>query len=224
MILVKITCEIKYLERLKILAGYEAIYEDMLKKKPKGAEQWALPGIRIENKEKKQAMLFDSVRSVIDIEQAPNIGFCRDSVIQFFKSVDERLGIPKVARYGLRSTQLQEYKGRFEDLLDKCKKNIFGNSSIVETVDDLGTVFDYYPSEGRKLSITIGPMKIEQLKSQFLSFEPESLPPVFLYVAVDVGDTVTREFSLKYLREFFDMAIKEGESFSTQIIKQVGVA
>jgi len=194
---------------------------DVLKTKPEHPERWAMPGLRVQNKEKKQAMLFDPVHSVIDIEHIPNIGFCKDSVMQFFKSIDKRLGIPRVARYGLRSTWLQEYEGNFQSLLEKCKHHIFGNSSLVEKVSDLGAVFDYYPEEGQKVEITTGPMMIEQLKSQFLSFETESLPLVFLYVDIDVGDIATKEFSAQNLNSFFDKAIKEGERLSKEVMEQV---
>jgi len=222
--LVKITCEIRYLERMKLLTGYEAIHKDMLKKEPEKVESWLTPGLRIEDKEKKRTMLVDPVRSVIDIEQPPNVGFCRDSVTQFFRSIDERLGIPQIARYGLRSTWIQEYKGSFQDLIDKCKQNIFGGSSFVERVNDVGAVFDYYLEGGQKLTMTVGPMEIEQLKSQFLNFEPGSLPSPFLYVDVDLGDTATKQFSVQRLRNFFDKAVKEGERLVNESINQIGVS
>lgn len=222
--LVKITCEIRYLERIRLLAGYEAIRRDMLKKEPEKAESWLTPGLRIEDKERKRAMLVDPLRSVIDIEQPPNVGFCRDSALQFFKSVEERLGIPQVSRYGLRSTWIQAYKGSFRDLVDKCKQRVFGGSGLVEKVDDVGAVFDYYSDGGQKLAMTVGPMEIEQLKSQFLSFEPEGLPSPFLYVDVDVGDTATKEFSVQRLRNFFDKAVKEGERLANEAITHIGVS
>jgi hypothetical protein len=221
--LVKITCEIRYLERIKLLDGYEAIRQDMLKKKPEKAEPWFTPGIRIEDKERKSVMVVDSMRSAIDIEQPPNVGFCRDFIIRFFSSVDERLGIPQVGRYGLRSTWIQDYNGSFQELRDKCKQRIFGNSTLIEKADDLGVVFDYHIDSGQKVSITMGPMELEQLKRQFLAFEPESFPSLFLYVDVDVGNTTTKQFSKQYLRNFFDKAVKEGEKLSSEVSIQVGV-
>lgn len=221
--LVKITCETRYLERIRLLAGYEAIHRDMLKKDPEKAESWLTPGLRIEDKERKRAMLVEPMRSVIDIEQPPNVGFCRDSVIQFFKSVDERVGIPQIARYGLRSTWIEQYTGSFRDLLAKCKERIFGGSGLVEKVDDVGAVFDYHIDSGHKLTMTVGPMEIEQLKSQFLSFQPEGLPSTFLYVDVDLGDIATKQFSVQRLTNFFDKAVKEGERLANEAIIQIGV-
>lgn len=221
--LVKVTAELRYTERVKLLSGYEAIYTDILKKQPERPEQWIIPGLRLEDKNSKRIWLVDPIRSVIDIEQPPNVGFCKDSIMQFFKSVDERVGTPAIGRYGLRSTWLEEYEGGFQDLLDTCKRNIFGGSKLVEKVNDIGAVFDYFIDTGQKLSITIGPMKLEQLRSQFLVFEPQSFPPTFLYVDVDMGDTSTKQFSSKYLSEFMNKAIKEGERLANELITQIGV-
>lgn len=221
--LVKIDCDIRYGERTKILAGYEAIYSDMLKKAPEQAERWVIPGLRIDDKDKKRLMVTDPTRTVITIEQPPNVGFCRDLIMQSLKSVDERLGIPNVARYGLRSTWIFEYQGSFEDLLNKCKQQIFGNSKLSEKVDDVAAVFDYFIETNQKISLTTGPMKIEQLKSQYLVFEPESFPPLFLYVDVDLGDSGTKKYSAQYLREFFDKAVTEGERLARELATDVGV-
>jgi len=221
---VKIDCEIRYAERTKILAGYEAIYSDMLKKAPEQAERWVAPGLRIDDKDKKRVMLIDPTRTAITIEQPPNVGFCRDSIMQFLKSVDERIGIPNVARHGIRSTWIFEYQGSFEDLLNKCKQHIFGNSKLAEKVDDVAAVFEYLIGTDQKIALTTGPMKIEQLKSQYLSFEPESFPPLFLYVDVDLGDSGTKKYSAQYLREFFDKAVSEGERLSRELATELGVS
>jgi len=221
--LAKITCEIRFLERIRLLDGYKAVYRDLLKKEPEEAERWLIPGLRIEDKEQKRVMVIDPIRSVINVEQPPNVGFCRDSVMQFFGSVNTRLGIPHVARYGLRSTWLQEFKGTFDELLKTYKQRIFSSQGLAEKAFDVGAVFDYHGKDGHKLSVTTGPMQIEQLTSQFLVFKPESLPSVFLYVDVDLGDTRTKEFSEKYLRSFFDEAVQEGERLSTEVISQLGV-
>jgi hypothetical protein len=222
--LVKITCEIRYLERIKLFGGYEAIHKDMLKKELEKAGTWLTPGLRIEDKENKRAMLVDPLHSVIDIEQPPNVGFCRDSVLRFFKSVDERLGVPQVARYGLRSTWIQESSGSFRDLVDKYKQRILGSSTLVEKADDVGVVFDYYIDGGQKLTMTVGPMEFEQLKSQFLSFETKPFPLPFLYIDIDLGDTTTKQFSVQKLSNFFDMAVSEGERLANEAITQIGVS
>lgn len=220
--LVKITCELRYLERMKLLSRYEDMYRDLLKKEPEEAAQWLTPAMRFEDKERKRLMVFDLMRSAIDIEQPPNTGFCRDLILQFASNLDEKFGIPKVGRWGLRSTWIEEYNGDFKQLLDRYKQIIFGNSAIVEKVDDVGAVFDYYLDDGKKLVLTTGPMKIEQLKKQFLTFEPQSISPIFMYIDIDMGDIKTTQYSSKYLQEFFSKAIEEGERLAKEIIKLIG--
>lgn len=222
--LVKVTCEIKYLSRVKLYSGYEAVYRDLLKQEPKAIERMPVPGMRLENKEKGSAMLVDPVRSAIDIHQPASIKSCKGLVSQFFASVNERVGIPEVGRYGLRSTWIHEYNGAFPELLAEFKKRVFVGSSTVEKVADAGVVFDYYSGGGQKRSVTFGPMQIDQLKKEFLTFEAEGLPEVFLYVAVDVGDTATKTFAKELLSTFFDGALKEGERLSAEIAGEIGVA
>ena len=221
--LVKLTCEIKYLERVKLYSGYEVIYRDLLKGEPNMIERMPMPGMRLQNKGKKAIMLIDPMRSVIDIEQPPSISFGKELILQFFKSVDEALGVPRVARYGIRSTWVHEYNGAFQDLLAKCKERIFGNSSMVKEVDDVGVIFDYYTKGNQKRCVTVGPMEVGQLKREFLTFEAEQLPAVFLYVDVDIGDTATKSFSQESLSRFFDRAIEDGEKLSAKTARGVGV-
>jgi hypothetical protein len=150
------------------------------------------------------------------------VGYARDSTMQFFSSVNSRLSVPQVARYGLRSTWIFEYQGKFEDLLSRCKQHIFGSTKIVEDVDDMAAVFSYGKGK-QKFQLTTGPMEVEQLKTQYLSFEIDSLPPIFQYVDVDFGDIETKQYSTKYLREFFDKAVSEGQKLAEKIASEVGV-
>ncbi len=222
--LVKVTNELKYLGKSRKLAPIEELYMDLKKEELKEAQRMpVIPGIRINDKEKKAIMLVDPMHSVIDIEQPPNIRFCKDTIVQFLKSVDTRVGIPQIARYGIRSTWIHEYEGSFEELLQQCKERVFGNSSVVKNVDDVGVVLDYNKGSGKKSSLTFGPMGTEQLKSQFMNYELEGIAPIFLYTDIDVGDTTTKQFSLEFLNTFFDKAMEEGERISLEIAERVGV-
>lgn len=220
--LVKVTCELRYAKRMKILDNYETIYEELLKQEAKVAENWLAPGLRLDDNERKRVMVIDRNRNIIDVEQPPNIGFCKDMIMQFFHSVDEKFSIPEIARWGLRSTWINEYQGEFSELLNEYKKKIFGNFAIVQKADDVGTTFDYDIEDKVKLSVTTGPMKWQQLKEQFLKFEMEEKPQVFMYVSVDMGDTKSNSYSRKYLNEFVIRAMNEGEKIANEVIKQFG--
>ena len=222
MILVKITCEIRFSERISLLHGYEAIHKDVLKKAPEHPEQWLIPGLVIEDKEKKRSWLIDQARSAIDVEQA-DTSLCKSSIIEFFNSMKKNLGFPTISRYGLRSTWINEFNVSFQDLVKTTKQKFYNNFDLVKKADDVGIVFDYFTDTGKKTSVSIGPMEYNQLRSQFLRFDLQSIPKVFLYVSVDIGDTNTRGFSSTYLEDFVDRSINEGQKFSEDVMKMVGV-
>ena len=110
MILMKITCELKFSERIGLLSAYEEIHNDILRKQPDHPERWLVPGLKMEEKEKRRAWLIDPMRCAIDIEDS-DVNFCKSSIIDFFNSVNTRIGIPSISRYGLRSTWIKEFRG-----------------------------------------------------------------------------------------------------------------
>lgn len=222
--LVKVTNEVRYLEGSRIYKPFEELYRDLSKEELK--DKLKMPfgsGMRIQDDKSKTIMLVESIRSVIDVEQPTDKNSCKDTILRFIKLVDSRMGIPRVTRYGVRSIWIHEYGGSFQDLLKMCKKSIFKNSALGESADDIGLVFDYYKSSGKKSSVTFGPMEIAQLKAQFLSYEINKVTPIFLYTDIDVGDMVTKKFSLEFLSKFIDDAMEEGEKISLEIAKMVGL-
>ena len=133
--LAKVTCELRFSERISLLKGYEAIHKDVLKKAPEHPEKWLIPGLIMEEKEKKRSWLVDQNRSVIDIEQ-PEIDFCRSSIIEFFNSINKHLGFPPISRFGLRSTWISEYNKSFQELLKIIKEKTYGNFDLIKKADE----------------------------------------------------------------------------------------
>ena len=221
--LIKITCELKFSERIRLLSGYEALYKDIRGKAPEHPEQWIIPGLKIDDSEKKLAWLVDPARSVIDIEQPSDIAYCKDYIIQFFSAVHKRIGIPSIARYGLRSTWIKEYRASFQDFLQLFKQKLYTNSKLSKRANDVGTVMEYTLSTGKKLTLTAGPMESKQLKQEFLHFEAQSIPDIFLYADIDMGDMTTKGFSAKYLGEFVSTAISEGQKLASEMSDTLGV-
>lgn len=222
--LIKVTNELKYAEKSKKLAPIEELYRELNKGKAKEKSRVSItPGFQVRDEGNKTIKVVDAIRSAIDIDQPRNIQYCKDEVIKFFKAVDRRIGIPPIARYGIRSTWIHEYDGSFEELLQKYKESVFNNSIVVENVDDIGVVLDYNIASGKKNSLTFGPMTIEQLQSQFMSYEIQGISKIMLYTSLDVGDTTTKKFSTEFLSAFFDKSIKEGERKASEIGTIVGV-
>ena len=222
--LVKVTNEVRYLEGGKLYKPIEELYIDLSKQQLKDKIKTPIvTGMRIKDDKNKTIMLVESIRSVIDVEQPTDKKSCKDTIMQFVRLVDSKLGIPQVTRYGVRSTWINEYKGSFQELLKMCKESIFRDSTLVKNAGDIGLVFDYYKSSGKKSSVTFGPMEIAQIKEQFLIYGINEAMPIFLYTDIDVGDMVTKKFSLEFLNKFIDEALEEGERISLEIAKLVGL-
>lgn len=222
--LVKATNEIRFLEGGKAYKPIEELFADLSKHlvKDKAKPRFGM-GMNIKDVKNKITMAVDSVRCVIDVEQPVNNKFCKETITKFVSLVDEKVGIPQVTRYGLRSTWINEYKGSFQELMIMCKENIFKDLTLVKDADDIGLVFDYFKSSGKKSSVTFGPMEMSQIKEQFLNYAIDEVAPTFLYTDVDIGDMVTKKFSLEFLNKFIDEALAEGKRISSEISKMVGI-
>lgn len=223
--LIKIVTELRYIEKSKQLSPIEELFRELQKEETEEKSRIPIitPGFRIRDEGNKAFKAVDAMRSVIDIEQPRNIKFCKDEIVKFFQAVDRKVGIPPIARYGIKSTWIHEYDGSFEDLLQKYRGSVFGNLKVVENVDDIGVSLDYDIASGKKSSVTFGPMKIEQLQSQFMSYRIEGISKVILYIDIDACDTITKKFSAEFLNAFFDKSIKRGERMSSEIGIIVGV-
>jgi hypothetical protein len=222
--LVKVTNEIRFLEGGKVYKPVEELFSDLSKQVQIDKPKYPIStGMRIRDDKSKTIMVVESIRSVIDVEQPKDVKSCKDTIMRFAKLVNERIGIPTVTRYGLRSTWINEYKGSFQELLNLCKTSIFKDAVSIKSADDIGLVLDYFTSKGKKSSATFGPMEVAQIEQQFLSYKLTGATPVFLYTDVDVGDTITKKFSLAFLNKFIEEAVEEGNKITSEISKMVGL-
>ncbi|MFW6116443.1 MAG: hypothetical protein ACOC6F_01830 [bacterium] len=219
--LIKIECELRYRERMRVLQGYEALYADVMGREPERARQWAVPGLRIEDKERKRVVLVDPARSVIAVEQPPDVAYCRRHVTQFFDSVNKRLTIPKIGRCGLRSTWVEEHRDTFSDLLATYKERLLTQAEPVAGAQDVAAVLEYGVGSGQKVTVTTGPMEKTQLQSQYLTFELGECPEIFLYIDSDFGDVARGDYSRRELADFFDRALSEGEKRANEIVARI---
>ncbi|MDP2948980.1 MAG: hypothetical protein Q8P22_05535 [Chloroflexota bacterium] len=207
---------------MKILAPYEALHREVLGKEPEDVGRWITPGLRLEDKDRKRIVVVDPSYSVVAIEEPPNVGYCRDTILALFEDVQRLLTVPRIARWGLRFTWIHAYGDNFEALLGACKERLLAPGPLIGRASDVGLVLDYVVN-GLKLTVTAGPMKIEQLKSHFLAFEPKELPPVFLYLDVDTADVETPQYSRRHLGQLFDRGHGQAEAIAEEVISVVGV-
>lgn len=220
--LIKVICELRHAERMKILAPYEALYRDVMGKEPEDVGRWIAPGLRLEDKDRNRIVVVDPSHTAVDMEQPPNVGYCKDTILTVFDDLHRALTIPRIARWGLRFAWVHAYAGDFETLLAACKERFFASGPLIARASDVGLVLDCV-FNGVKLTLQAGPMKAEQLKSQFLTFEPKELPPVFLYLDVDTADVSTPTYSRRRLGQLFDQGHRHAEQMAKEAIAVAGV-
>ena len=220
--LIKVICELRHAERMKILAPYEDLYREVMGKEPEDVGRWIAPGLRLEDQDRKRVVVVDPLHTTVDMEQPPNVGYCKDTILAVFEDVQRLLGIPRIARWGLRFAWIHGYAGDFQTLLAACKERFFASGALIGRASDVGVILDYLMN-GLKFTLQAGPMKIEQLKSESLAFEPKELPPVFLYLDVDTADLETPQYSRKHLAQLFDRGHGQAEAIAKEVISLVEV-
>lgn len=78
---------------------------------------------------------------------------------------------------------IEPYSLPFHELVALMKRAFLRPTPITEVADDLGLSFDQHDGNVVK-HIQIGPMAPDQLRSAYLVFQREELPPQFLFVSL----------------------------------------
>lgn len=215
--LVKVITELRFSGRLKLLKSYEELYSAVLGEELKQPEKWVAPSLNLRAKQKKMSTSLESERCAVDLEEVPNVGYCVQTISSIFKKVDDILGIPPLARVGVRSTWIEPVEETFADLLAIYKKSMLGSNILSERMSDVGLVLDFV-DEGCKVSLTTGPMKAQQLKTQYLTFEQETIPNVFIFCDIDRATTNECKYSNKLLSEFIRRGLDYGGERAKMLI------
>ena len=215
--LVKVITELRFSGRLKLLKPYEELYLAILGEELKQPERWFAPGLALEAKQRKMRTSLEPKHCAIDLEEVPNIGYCVQTISGTFKKIDDILGIPLLARVGVRSMWVEPFESTFADLLTVYKKSMFASNILSEQASDVGIVLDFV-DEDCKVSLTTGPMEAQQLKSQFLASEPERIPDVFIFTDIDRATTNETKYSNRFVNEFIQQGLDYGEEQAKKLI------
>ena len=117
--------------------------------------------------------------------------FFPNKALRFFKYLFSMDGFGKelfVERLGVRSTFVQEFKGEFDELLNKYKTNYLSltekASKVIDAeLVDIGGPLNFKDKNGNFNTMS-GPMKSEQLSGYF-GRSSDKLPDVSLYYDID---------------------------------------
>jgi hypothetical protein len=215
--LVKVITELRFSGRLKLLKLHEELHLAILGEEPKQPERWLTPSLVVDAKQRKMRATLEPKRCAVGLEEVPNTGYCVRTISQIFKKVDNILEIPLLDRAGVKSMWIESFEGTFADLLAVYKKGMLGGNILSERASDVGAVLDFV-DEDCKVSLTTGPMEAQQLKTQFLTFEAQSIPDVFMFIAVDRATTSQTKYSNKFLTEFIRQSLDCGEERAKTVV------
>ena len=219
--LVKVITELRFSGSLKLLRSYEDLHLAILGQELKQPERWITPGLTLEAKQKKLRTILEQKRCAVDLEEVPNTGYCVQTIAGIFKKVDDILSIPLLARIGVRTIWIEPFEGTFTDLLKVYKKSVLGSNILCEQASDVGLVLDFVDGD-YNVSLTTGPMEAQQLKTQFLTFEQETIPNVFIFGNIDRATTNETKYSNKFLNEFIQQGLGYGEEQAKTLIDILG--
>lgn len=214
--IVRVITELRFSGTLKLLKPYEELYVAITGEEPKG-ELRPTPAFTLEAKEKRFRIGIEAKRCWVNLEEIPNPGYCVQTISNVFKKIDDLIGIPLLARIGVRSMRVEPYEGEFGELLAKYKRIMLRSSELFERAVDIGVILTL-TDEDRRATLITGPMELAQLKREFLSFEPAGLPNTFIFVDVDYATTSETKYSAKFLNDFTTRALSYSEEESKKVL------
>jgi len=215
--LIKVITEFRFSGRLQLLKPYEELHLAILGEEPKQPERMLTPSLILEAKQRKMRTTLEVKRCAVELEEVPNVGYCVQTISSAFKKVDDILEIPLLARVGVRGMWIEPFEGTFAELLMVYKKTMLGTNVLYDLASDVGLILDSV-DENCKVSLTTGPMEAQQLKTQFLSFEQERIPGVFIFADIDRSTTSEARYSSKFLSEFIQRSLAYGEEHVKKLI------
>lgn len=214
--LVKVITELRFVNRLHLLQQYEDLHRAILGEELKEPEKIFAPAMVLEAKQKKIRTVLEFSRFGADLEDVPNLGHCVQTISALVKKVDDVVRLPRMSRVGIRSFWIEPFDGDFATLLKRYKEKMLNKDALLEQAYDVSLVLDFGP-DSRKLTVTTGPMELDQLKKQVLLYEADNLPGLFSYVDADYATKEESDYSAKFLADFVKQGLDRGSEYAQKL-------
>ncbi len=209
--LVKVTCELKYQESMPLLEGHARVFEQLTGQKPEETgNRWLVPGLRVDAKDRKEVVVIDPQRTIVDLQEPPSVQHAEDVILQRFELVQQTFGIPDVSRWGCRTVWIQPHDGTRSDLQQLFKERVFRELGLVRDAEDMAFISEFRGEPGGKITVTCGPMWAEQLRERYVRWGTREYPPAFVCVDVDFASWSQPAYSRARLGKFLGQAFAAG--------------
>jgi hypothetical protein len=215
MSLVKVTCELRYAQRMALLKGHEEIFRRLLGEEPKDRQNWLMPGIRIDNQKNKEVVIIDPQRTIVELQDPGAPAHATETLRQRFHVIEEIFGIPELVRWGVRTAWVSPFEGDIQALIGLFKKRAFHGFLPAVEASDVGFMLDFQgTNESEKITVLCGPMWPEQLRQRYLPLGIPDLPKAFVLADVDLGATAPVAYTQQTLGRFLTRGVEVGEKYS----------
>ena len=222
--LVHFSVELKFEEKSQLPSPAEKVYRAITGKKPNKSKV-VEPGAHISASDIRVDISWHFDKCKIILEDKSNLEQCVETVLIWLNQID------KVAPMGkIDSTRVTTYwlmpapSYDFASLEQKYReKMIADNKDILTGTFDSSIILDIGISDCT-LHHQSGAMKRQQLLEEYLSFKPDEVPEVFLFLEADIINEGKVEYSKEGMRKrlsaLFEHCMSHSNAFG-QIWKEV---
>jgi len=172
----------------------------------------------LDQPEKRQRVMLSDNGIAVELERLGLSDQGTAATLELIMDMHEASEFPPVAQVSHTGLFIRPYPLPFHELLSLIKERCLKNNSLLEAATDIGLLFDEQEGETKK-SVQMGPMKPDQLQSQYLIWPRENIPDVFLFVALTFARAKEEPFTRESIEELLRSA-REWEGRQLSLITQ----
>lgn len=127
------------------------------------------------------------------------------TALDLMARASEASKFPKVTGVRYELIFIKPFSLPLHELVALVKQRFLQPNPLVELATDVGLIFDQHEDNVVK-HIEVGPMEEQQLRTQYLKWPPEDLPPTFLFVGLAYAQNQQAAFGRDLLANVLNLA------------------
>lgn len=177
------------------------------------------------SKNKKVHVLIGPLKSGVDINQPDTLTRAVQECTGFFRTVGKEVSWEELKRIGVRSMWVHPVSITLDELKERFRQSFYKDIPLVTEAEDVAVCLTLKDSN-KRINFNAGPMEKAQLISQFLPPAPideTKIPATFAFIDYDYYKVGNISYSVNYIQNFIDSAVKKGKIKAEETIKILGV-
>lgn len=220
--LVRLTCELRHGKPMGLLRAHEDVFRKIMGRERDETQRWFVPGLRMEIAERKEIVIVDEARTIIEIQEPTSVQHAQETVRQRVDTIAESFEIPELRRWGCRTVWIAPHsQGSIEQLKQTFIKRVFREFPLASTSTDSAFVLEFQEPQSKTVTVRSGPMWPEQLKNEYLRMASHEYPDAFVLIDVDLGMKQPPTFSRQVLGRFLQDAVSLGSKYADACVNVI---